>query len=240
MNFDKLHNLHVPNFIKLFFKKYVPDLKYKRFGSVNDGGYILADDLSSNDFLISFGIEANVDFEEDLAKTVSGIHAYDYSIDEIPRDVDNLLFFKEKIGSDAMLSDILQRCPDNKDLILKADIEGGEFDFLSSTTEQELARFRQIIIEFHWVHDYFYDGNSDYREKLDLSMTNLLKTHDVVWIHGNNNAPYDIYENTPVPSVFEALFLRKSSYNISEYPDPFKGLNAPNDPYRPEIVLSFG
>ena len=41
------------------------EVSYKRIGSINDGGYILVDDINKDDHLISFGVEGNVDFEKE-------------------------------------------------------------------------------------------------------------------------------------------------------------------------------
>ncbi len=33
-----------------------PSVELKRFGNLNDGGYVLANDLNGDDFLLSFGV----------------------------------------------------------------------------------------------------------------------------------------------------------------------------------------
>lgn len=230
---------HHVEVLKSYFKKYyAPGLRYKRFGSQKDGGYIMADDISDKDFGISFGIENNVDWEKDFLSKGSGLHAYDNSINALPEILPNTVFFKETIGSSTGLSDVLLRVTNKKNLILKMDIEGAELGLLDNAEQSDLLAFRQIIVEFHWLRDYF--NNEEFRLKFDRVMAKILKTHSPVWIHANNCSGYYIADNQLIPDVVEVLFLRKSSYNIRKYPNQFEGLDFRNNPNRPALDLAFG
>ena len=57
----------------------------RRFGSSNDGGYLMIDDLNHSDFLISMGVADDVNFERDVVGKIAGVHLYDNSIDQLPR-----------------------------------------------------------------------------------------------------------------------------------------------------------
>lgn len=66
----------------LYPKYYLEDLK--RFGSKSDGGYILSNKIIKKaDFLLSFGLGDNFQFESDLKKANSKckIYVYDHTID---------------------------------------------------------------------------------------------------------------------------------------------------------------
>lgn len=228
----------VETLISYFQKYYVPELRYKRIGSRHDGGYIVADDISNKDFAISFGIGSNIDWEKDFLVSGSGIHAYDNSILEMPEKLENTEFFKEAVGPETSLSKAISRVPGKKDLFLKMDIEGAELDVLANCSKEDLLRFRQIIVEFHWITNYF--TSEEYRSKFDTGMSKILNTHKPVWIHANNHSGCVQVENYLLPEVFEVLFLRKDSYNIRKAIDPFYGLVTRNNPLGPDLDLAFG
>jgi hypothetical protein len=210
---------------------------FKRLGSPHDGGYVVADDLSSEDYVVSFGVEGNVDFEKDLSGYGCHIDMYDYSVDKTPIDIPNSRFFKEKIGVSADCT-TLQECLDktDKDIFLKVDIEGSEWDVFAAATEDELNRCRQITIEAHWLQNLPYDA---FYNAVVMALTNLRKTHTPVLLHPNNNQPLMVLGNYPVPTVFEVLYLRNSSYKFEKEKDLFAGLVTRNDTRFPEIGLQF-
>jgi len=217
------------------------DVEYSRFGSTNDGGYILVNDLVNDDYLLSMGVEGNVDFEKDLSKIISGMDLYDFSVSDLPEPINNSIFFQEKIGlkenGDTDLSACLERISLTTDLIWKMDIEGGELDILPYVTEDQLNRFRQIVIEFHDMDRL--ESDMEYYNKVLSSLISIRRTHTPVLVHPNNNIHLIVIGNSPVPPVFEVLYLRNSSYSFKNKIDPFKNLIARNNLIKPEIGLTF-
>lgn len=214
---------------------------FNRFGSEHDGGYILVDDISDQDHLISFGVDKNIDFEKDMVARGCQVDAYDYSVDGFPEHLNGASFFKEKIGLAENGDTSLFQCIHNvtvftDDLILKMDIEGGELDVLASTDSEDLAKFRQITVEFHEMNKL---EDKAFYNKLLKGLTNLAKTHYPVLVHPNNDMPLLVIGNSPVPTVFEVLFLRKDSYEFEPEDNPLDGLTTRNNIYVPEMGLSF-
>lgn len=227
--------------IKNLLKTSLPEgTRFVRIGSKTDGGYILADDISMHDFLISFGVEQNVDFEERMyALGIDGIHMYDYSVDGPPRPIKGAAFFKEKIGvgiGETSLHECIQRTPESVDYILKMDIEGSEWDTLAATKSLDLGKFRQITLEAHWMQNLWDDK---FYMSVKNALENLRATHTPVLVHANNNVPLMVLGNSPMPMVFEVLYLRTVDYSWPEQNDPFEGLITRNDPHFPEIGLTF-
>lgn len=178
-----------------------------RLGNLHDGGYIIVDDISSNDYLISMGILDDVSFEQSLSSKVSHIDMYDYSIDDLPDAVNNSSFFKEKIGPDS--HHILDKIPAGLDAILKIDIEGSEWDFFDSLSEDQIKKFRQIAVEIHWMID---DGEI-YVEECPIEIIEKInQTHQLIVVHPNNNADCVVIDDIVVPKVIELTFLRKKDY----------------------------
>lgn len=230
--------------IKKLLELHEVDTDYIRVGSENDGGYILANDIKPSDHVISFGVDNNVDFENQMSNFGCSVDMYDYSITKAPVGTNNgIKFFNKKIvgefGPSGLSSEeaTLSECiPDtDNDMILKVDIEGAEWDVLM--TSNKLSRFRQIVFEAHWMHKI---ENTIFYNDVVKTLANLRNTHIPVWVHANNNVPLMIMGNSPIPTVFEVLFLRKDSYT---YKTPtiskIQTLTNKNDINFPEIGLSF-
>jgi hypothetical protein len=224
--------------IKNLLKTSTPlNTKFIRKGSAGDGGYVIADDIKSNDYLVSFGIDNNVDFEKSISEYGCKSDLYDNSIEELPSYVKNSTFFKKTIGiheNEISLGKSLKNI--TEDIILKVDIEGSEWDIFSQVSLEDLSKCRQILIEVHWMQnlndEYFYS-------KALTAFTKLRSTHTPVLVHANNNVPLMIMGNSPVPMVFEILYLRTVDYTFAKSEDPFDGLVVKNDVNFPEIGLSF-
>ena len=202
-----------------------------RFGRDFDGGYVIIDDLCKDDFLVSMGVFDDVSFEKDTQELVAGIHLYDHTIDCLPEQLDNATFFKEKIGSES--SHIFNKIPENKDIILKIDIEGSEWDFFRSLSDEEMNRIRQIALEIHWFIPEGTIGVPDC--PIDV-IQKINKTHQLVAIHPNNNCRTVIVnKKLVVPQVMELTFLRKNSYDFNDYGSNPTSLFQINNPELPDI-----
>lgn len=214
------------------------DVSYARYGSQNDGGYVIADDLYPSDYVISFGVENNIDFEKAISPLVSHIDFYDYSVTGLPEEVPNSNFYQEKIGTKEGETSI-QSCiekADNLNIFLKIDIEGSEWETLPVVPSESLNKCRQILVEFHWFH-YLY--NLEFYKNAVASLMNLRRTHVPVYVHPNNNVPLLVIGNAPVPMVCEVLFLRKDTY-LTRTPSTIPvDLFHKNDPDQPYMSITF-
>lgn len=211
------------------------EVTYGRIGSPHDGGYIMAIDFKPDDYLVSLGIDTNVEFEQQLSLQVKGMDTYDYSIESLPSPVLNSRFFKEKIGevTIAQTIDRAKEIAPNSDLLLKMDIEGSEWGVLGN---QDLSAFRQIVLEGHWLFNLV---DESFYEQIKASLTSLRQTHTPVFVHANNDQPIVSLGANPIPNVIEVLYLRNDSYTFKPYDDPFKGLITKNNLNFPEIGLTF-
>lgn len=224
--------------IKNLLKTSTPlNTKFIRKGSAGDGGYVIADDIKSNDYLVSFGIDNNIDFEKSISEYGCKSDLYDNSIDKLPSHVENSTFFKKTIGvheDEVSLEESLKNIAE--DVILKVDIEGSEWDIFSRVSLEDLSKCRQILIEVHWMQNL---NNEDFYNRALTAFTNLRSTHTPVLVHANNNVPLMIMGNSPVPMVFEILYLRTADYTFAKSEDLFSELVIKNDVNFPEIGLSF-
>lgn len=207
-----------------------------RYGLADDGGYILANDLSASDGLISFGVGNEVSFEKALEHVVKSTHMYDYSVNGLPQEVSNASFFKEKISAvDTTVETALSRMPGAADYILKADIEGYEWELFSTIDSAVLETFRQISVEMHWFSKIL---NNDWYYRVHAALQKILRTHTPVVKNPNNYRPPKVIGNCFMPEVIEVTFLRNSSYDLQDYEGhAVNQLTNKNSPWAPQILL---
>lgn len=241
--------------------RYIWDDKV-RVGRDGDGGYVIADGLQY-DLLIAGGIAGDISFEEDLLQRHPNIMGYgfDGTVEEMPNKTqDRLTLIKKNIGihNNDTLTDLVEYVGECKDVFLKLDIEGAEFDWILSSAA-DFNKFKQIVIEMHP-----FGGNSQEEGVLDIGhwqtalrcIRKLNTTHRLVHIHGNNaptigggtfgvpapewySSKYGI-KKIELPRVPELTFVRKSDMIINERcVDPIPSpIDQPNFSNLPETVLT--
>jgi len=202
-----------------------------RLGSFYDGGYLVIDDFSKRDVLVSLGIGDNAEFECQISNKIERVIAFDHTIDAMPETTSNIKF--NKLGVKAKLADnfvslssIIESIPAENDLLLKIDIEGWEWEVLNSISDTEISRFRQIIGEFHGFN------NAVNLETINQVLSKILRNFIVVNAHANNWGQYEIIKRLPVPDVIEITFVRKNSYESPNNADEnqLQKFNSKNNP----------
>ena len=225
-------------------KKKVKDASFIRIGRQNsDGGYLMINDITScGKIAYSFGICDDVSWDYNMAELGYDIFMYDHTIEKLPYEIQNFHFFKAGISGTDDKNNPLKTLKyyitknghsKEKNMILKMDVEGAEWDFLETVDLKTLRKFDQIVFEFH---NLIQAGNSKRNIKL---LSKLNKTHQLVHIHGNNCGYVIRIGNSVFPDVFEATYVLKDKYNFEEDCDislPLP-LDIPNDKGRPDIIL---
>lgn len=186
-----------------------------RVGRPNDGGYVMIDDFAGVDAAYSFGISDDVSWDGQIADLGVDVFQYDHTIEALPED--HARFFWRKLGvgpaeDEALpvstLSAILLKNGhrSDADLILKMDVEGAEWDVFSAIEPSELDRFRQIVVEMHFL-DKFVDPA--WRRKMLDAVTNLTTHHQLVHVHANNWGCWSIMGGIALPTVLELTLVRR-------------------------------
>ena len=211
-----------------------------RIGSDHDGGYLVPNALQGISACFSPGVASNCSFELDLAEKGIKCFLADNSVDSPPEYNKNFVFIKKHLGSfnsskTITLSDWIHENPTKGDLILQMDIEGFEYDVISSTSTKDLERFRIIVLELHEFDTVVTTlGNIQVMNLLEK----LLQNHSIVHIHANNlGSPRNAYRKK-LPRAVELTFLRndwmlESSF-VSKLPHP---LDQPNSNEYPEVDI---
>jgi mannosyltransferase OCH1-like enzyme len=215
-----------------------------RLGNQGDGGYIIADLPGSYDCYLSCGVNDEESFTRDfleLGKVPDGkSFAFDGTIQSYPYQYSKDIFFmKKNIGSEnstekTNLSSILSQ---HKDVFIKMDIEGGEYEWLNS--DVDLSNIKQLVIEFHGICD---DNWGHKKSEKNLAMRKLLKTHTLVHCHANNYGTIYLanYYGDSLPTVIECTFIKNSEIEFPKFNTqkfPLIGIDYKNRWDRDEIDL---
>jgi hypothetical protein len=199
------------------------DIKLKRIGSNNDGGYFLSD-LDFAPVIISGGIANDVTFENEFASRGSLVLAFDPTIRDLPRDADASIkhfqvglentpnIFKKSINLEKAIEIASEYESYKKSSFkyLKLDIEGSEWELLSAkNVERQIKSFDQLIIEFH---DFYRLAETKFLENAERVFQMLLSEFHVVAVHSNNYGLMSNFGEAFIPDYMELTFLRNDRY----------------------------
>lgn len=209
-------------------------LRLQRFGSKNDGGYILSSaHLHPDTVCYSYGIGNNIDFENALIEKIGAVFAFDPTIPARPANAHPRINFTREPASAEMLPIHLNRHGHaaRQDLLLKMDIEGAEYQTITQAPKDIWQHFAQITIE---VHDCRLTSADT-----QLLLRRLTEHHQIIHLHGNNYS--HAIEGLPV--TLEITLLRHDLMPANAQPAtdayPIAGLDSPNDPRNPDLRLDW-
>jgi hypothetical protein len=214
-----------------------------RLGAPGDGGYVINDDLSGLDGVVSLGIGTDVSFDLALAEQGLPIFQYDPTVERPP--IEHPRFAFRKLGwarydsegarsLDTIIAENnLNQC---NDLILKFDVEDSEWDAFQSVNARTLSRFRIIVGEFHWLGRVH---NPVVFEIMWNTFSKLTEHHVPTHLHPNNFGGVVLIEGIVIPQLLEITFLRRdrSNFTAERHPIP-TALDYRNIPGTPELVLT--
>ncbi|MDR2695815.1 MAG: DUF268 domain-containing protein [Deltaproteobacteria bacterium] len=212
-----------------------------RLGSHGDGGYVMLDP-GHGGIAYSLGISTYAPWDLEMAERGFKVHQYDASIADTPTPHPNIIFHPYFIMDGGALPDNARRLSQEliangdwktKDIILQIDEEGAEWDIFAAMGETALKKFRQIIVEFHYLNFNV--------EKLSI-LEKLLATHTPVHVHYNNNGKTFKYINNFIyqPYFLEISYARNGDYTFTPcnnyFPTP---IDAPNVQDKPDVPIGF-
>ena len=146
----------------------------------------------------------------------------------------NLHLRKKLVGTAGGVGEIslqdLFTATNSKKIFLKIDIEGGEYELLSTILKHE-ERLTSAVIEFH-------DCNSQWDKIYKFTME-FGHSHELVHVHVNNFGGSDV---NGFPNVIEITFASRNliSYKtevVDQYPR--FGLDSPNSPRYPDLEVKY-
>jgi hypothetical protein len=183
-----------------------------RLGVEGDGGYLVPNDLDGIEACFSPGVSDVASFEMDCAEMGMKVFMADASVERPPVIHPQFTFIKKFIGANTMgaflsLEDWVSNAVNGSrsDLLLQMDIEGYEYETLLSTPSSFLARFRIIVVEFHYL-DYLFCAPmfAIYSQVFER----ILGTHTCMHIHPNNICSPITVRGMEMLQMAEFTFLR--------------------------------
>ena len=193
-------------------------------GPQKDGGYVLLDDFANIKIAYSFGIDGEIEFDNALAQRDIDVYMYDHTINFLPYNRPK--FHWKKIGlsgnyeRNRRLKTLEEILKDNghlneKNMILKIDIEYNEWNALLNTPTKILKQFKYIVIEYHFKNDM------DLYYKV---LKKLLQTHEIFYLHCNNCGGMITFGNFTMCFALEVSYIIKEGNKFdkddSTYPIP--------------------
>ena len=211
------------NIFKLL-KPFNPEgIKKIRIGGETDGGYVMANP-GFGGTAFSFGVSKYSPWDLEMAERGFKVYQFDGTIDAPTEQHKNLIFSKLNITGNEIAEEgtinfkgIMDKFNlyDSKDIILQIDIEGYEWEFFDSISDDDLKRFSQIIVEFHGMLDY---SKLEFYTKI---FEKLNKYHKSIHFHYNNCGSIILINDFIVSSLFEVSFLRKDKIKFCPSSDIF-------------------
>lgn len=193
--------------------------KYSRVGKDFDGGYVMLDDFTpeSIEAAYSFGIADDVSWDEEIADRGIEVFMYDHTIDKLPVEHPRFHYFKLGITGykkDPNLNTLSENLAHNghterKNLIMKMDVEGCEWDVFQQAETGIINQFSQIIIEFHDLIAAVYDSGKLVTVLSVLEKIN--KTHQSVHAHANGSTVPLSIGDLALSDVMEITYLRRDA-----------------------------
>jgi hypothetical protein len=211
-----------------------------RFGSLNDGGYLLCENLiEKGSSTYSYGEGPEDDFScHLLAQKGLPVHRYDCSASERPACSAGAftnhntcagpkLETVEGRRFDTLEHQISENGDKTRRLILTMDVEGGEWSAFMATPDAEFEHIDQIAMEFHGVNEVGF-----------LQVIRKLKRHfHLVNLNFNNYSCTP--DAAPLPAwAYQVLFVNKRiGMAGGEPPAQRSELNAPDNQVMPDCQL---
>jgi hypothetical protein len=182
----------------------------RRFGSPNDGGYLLCENLLGNvRSAYSYGIGPADDWGCEISEVLGlPVHQYDcFSPPVAACPSGRSVFHDECIGRrretidsrvfDTLTRQIAKNGDAGKTLVVKIDVEGAEFESLMATSDRVLDRIDQLAMEIHGADRRF----------LEL-VRKLKRTFHLAHLHFNNQSCSVRYR--PLPAwAYQVLLVNK-------------------------------
>lgn len=214
----------------------------KRFGSANDGGYLMCENLIEPiDAAYSYGVGSNDDWGCEVSRRYH-VPVHEYDCFDPARPLCNggtLVFHNECVGDrtssrasrffDTLENQIRKNGQTAERVIIKMDIEGAEWDALLATPDELLASIPQISMEMHGYDD----------PKIVEVLRKLRRHFYLVNLHFNNWSCTT--KAAPLPAwAYQTHWVNKRIGVLDPtvpVPAPMSPLNAPDSPTWPDCQL---
>ena len=216
--------------------------RLKRYGSANDGGYLMCENLIEPlDAGYSYGVGTNDDWGCEVSRRYHvPVHEYDCFDPARPTcEGGRFIFHNECVGNradyrdsrffDTLENQISKNGDIGRRMIIKIDIEGGEWESLLVTPDELLASIPQLAMEMHGFDD----------PNIVEALRKLKRNFYLVNLHFNNWSCTP--KAAPLPAwAYQVLWVNKRigvRDPAALFPAPMSPLNAPDSATWPDCQL---
>jgi hypothetical protein len=216
-----------------------------RIGGDADGGYVMLDCIRPAAPVLSYGVGPDITFDLAMAERGHQVTAFDHTVETMPGAHENLRWVREGIGERdtpekhlaTLATHAARHAEAGEDMILKLDVEGAEWHALLAAPDALLARFQQIVGEFHSFESIAHAGGLGLRREV---LQKLLRQFALVHVHSNNSQPFFTVHGMPVSNLLELSFVRRDVCRTVPSTALFPtALDRPCNPRLPEHRLWF-
>jgi len=213
-----------------------------RLGPPEDGGYVVNEImLDKSTCLMTYGVGGDMRYEIDYCgRYQKNAYLFDHTIAPGAWKEGRLIFTPEGLGFGPRCKDVFEHYSDlnlSGDILLKIDIEGGEYDYFFKTDVAGLSTFTTgILLEIHTT------SAPKCRDAFVGIMERLLQYYMVTHIHGNNHDLCWEFQGYPIPNAFELTLINRkyvTTYKLDTETYPQYKLDVPNKWNTPDYNLTF-
>ena len=219
-----------------------------RLGINDDGGYVIPKQMISTiDCCITFGVGNDISFELNLYNNNPRCKfiLYDPTISILPSVLQNSVFYNDKwissYESDNKITphNVLNNAKIYEHILLKCDIEGGEYGSIQTLFENDIKKIDLLLIEIHDI----YDNEKNCKDLLDF----ISKWFTCFHVHANVAVGLYKFTNDYIPHIYMPKMYEITYINNNiiknkfpyDGPLPIPGIDYSNTPYINDIDLSF-
>ena len=201
----------------LFPKKVIGKTR-KLYGGNFSTSYVMIDEFEEIKIAYSFGIgpiDWYISFDKELADRNIDVYMYDHTISKLAYENPKFHFHKiglaRKNNQNVLLKSLYDILKENghlneKNMILKVDIEGSEWEAFIDFPEEILKNFRFLLFEFHFTSE-----NLRMYYKI-LSKFN--KYHQIFYVHCVNCGEVIQFGDIRICSALEVSYIIKEGHKF--------------------------
>jgi hypothetical protein len=225
-------------------RPYDIDIPKVRIGGFTDGGYVMADNMTPDQVVLSYGLGGEISFDLEMAEKGHACFMFDHTIAGLNASHPNFHYHPEGVAGESRPDKALFTVKEHLDrfgiagsrLILKMDVEGAEWDAMGRMPDEVLERFEQIALE---VHEIGSIREPAFLDKALAVLERINKRFTLFHVHANNNNPMETAGGFPVYNLLELSYVKTDVVSRSPsrtlYPTEW---DYPNEQDRDDYVLS--
>ena len=183
--------------------------KLIRIGNINDGGYLVPNDIHTYNLIISPGVGNTSEFDKYFIDKEIKVIQIDPNIENADSK-----FLKKYAGylrgSDCLKNNYISLESIFADLNTNyTRIEGAEYEVINSISTKTLNKFSLLVIELHNMSSLF---NANSHNLIETSLLKIIDSFFVAHIHVNNTGRIAYYSGIEIPDKLEITFLNRRDY----------------------------